>query len=205
MAKKPLDSAEMQKHIRRQFWCLIYARQSFVNARTAATQYLSLQPQQAKEMRNTFGCAAVVSYAMPFITNPTLGTLPGAYSSFPEADIEKRWMHQVMIETRNAVYAHIDSTDKDYFVEVTAALRVDDGIENAFVRYGYRQKVKTVNDFAFPKLVELCDYQLARLEKDIQEKLPLVLPTDTAMRLFKAERARDTTIQVFWPKRDNKG
>lgn len=117
----------------------------------------------------------VVTYSKNFNQADGLGPLPGLFTTFPDADLKTA--HSKLIDSRNKLYAHRDvsahsfkSTDGG-LSEFPVQVRIND--ENtAFL---FQPHLVDIPPKRIPDIRRLLQYQMKRLQDDLDGKLALVV------------------------------
>jgi hypothetical protein len=120
----------------------------------------------------------VVTYAKNFNQADGLGPLPNFFEKFPDPMLQTA--HEKVIEARNKHYAHRDT--------IAHSFKKDQGRPDPYsvhVRINYETK-----DFKFQpnlidipperikQIIQLIQFQMDRLQKDLDEKLALIIDVD---------------------------
>jgi hypothetical protein len=121
-----------------------------------------------------------------------MGTLPKRFLAFPNDQL--RETHYTMINSRNSIYAHTDASAKPYSITVNVKLA------GQYYSYGYQATELKLRGIVFPKLIELCDWQIKNALEMFTELLGKYIPAEDIGTILKAERATETIIEIFWPK-----
>ena len=114
----------------------------------------------------------VVCYARPFTNNSLLGRLGKKWTRFPDAPLQK--MHRTLVKARNTLIAHSDGevrkvqiVPKGYRVPGTDKVSQD---HTCLVRKLFFPLEN------FPLAKRLCQFQIGRMNPQIQELLGEVVP-----------------------------
>jgi hypothetical protein len=191
VARMSSEEQVMQEHLKRQFICLVYGRDCFLHATNTTRDYLAIA-SPTKSVEYTYVSSAVITYCNPIVGSRTMGQLPSRYEKFPSTALGVT--HRGFMRARNEIYAH---TDRE---EVKRIVRIKVEQMDKAVRYSYGNSNKSVLGIVFNDVLALLTHQLKRIEEDIQQMMPKILPLKTARTLMRAERGNSTEIDVFWPK-----
>lgn len=120
----------------------------------------------------------VVTYAKNFNQADGLGPLPGLFTKFPEASLETA--HARLIKARNELYAHRDVSahrmkgNDGVMVEYPVHVRINDD-NNAFL---FEPHLIDIPPKRLPDIEQLLQFQMTRLQDDLDGKLALVVDFD---------------------------
>lgn len=116
-----------------------------------------------------------VTYAKNFNEAEGLGPLPEFFTRFPTTDLQTA--HSKLIEARNELYAHRDAsahrfkTDTGQLVEYPVEVTINDD-NTAFL---FRPRLIDIPSARVPRVKELVQFQMKRMQDDLDEKLALTV------------------------------
>ena len=162
-----MASDAIRQKAKRQFTCLVYAKDAFESAKATAT--LCLNKTELNEIYYALIATICVTYARPFTDGDLIGRLPNKFSRFQDATF--RETHSTLMDARNSLYAHTDGSKLDHHAVITAT--------NLGLGYklSYGVWLPRLANEILPRVSSLCDFQLERLNPSINELLPQVLDT----------------------------
>jgi len=147
---------------------LILAKDSIARARRDAAYVVANVKSRSDPVFHAFECAVVVCYARPFVSSDS-GRISERYERFPQRP-ELRPLHKCLIDTRHAFVAHQCLTKhRVSVIKPGGTLERPEGILG-FIAGGELIESLSIKPAIFKNIVELCEFQLERIEADIEKE-----------------------------------
>ena len=163
--------------VTRQFIKLNLASLAFTQVRNQAQHIIDSNFAQDSLLLTPHMAGLVVTYAKNFTESEGIGPLPKQYEEFTDSSLEHT--HNMLIGSRHKLYAHRDFTAAKSFnyddindaepYEVAIVFHEKGGCATCF------PSIPEVSPDILPLVISLCDFQIARIVKEVKEKVPILV------------------------------
>ncbi|HEX4084064.1 MAG TPA: hypothetical protein VHY22_04075 [Chthoniobacteraceae bacterium] len=182
-----------EKHLKRQIWAFAFARNAFQGAKEIAEHYIKEAYHFGHPLHQALSTAVVILYSRPFMKSDNMIVLPVKFTRFDKPKL--RETHDSLIAIRNTFYAHTDATAK---ASITISVKFDAATGD--ININSKVQDLALSPTMFPKLLPLCEVQLAKLDESYDEAFKMLYPQEKMLALLRAERKHETQFSIFWPK-----
>ena len=156
---------------------LIIARRDLDQAKKFIRYVAENIKSEQDELFIPLSSAAAIAYARPFIPTKKAPALPSKYSRFSEPSLTR--LHDAVILFRNAFVAHSDrNLNQVFLIPKGSKVTWGDGkFKGTTIEHGDHITSGRLPLKWFPPFMDLCDHQLGRLRKDIDDEKQRLFPS----------------------------
>jgi len=184
------EDKRRENSIKRQIWSLVVARFAFQEVSAACKWYFDAGYDQKHPLYPILISGIVITYTKAFTDSKTLPKLGSEFETYNNAQLSKT--HKALLEARNTIYAH---TDVRQSITLSFHVRLDaDGL-----KYRSMGSRKSLSSIVLVDVLRLCDLQVERINKKLAVVIRKLFPTEKILRLLKAERSPETTLEIILP------
>jgi hypothetical protein len=168
---------DQQQKVARQIARLAVASDCFQQCLSLLKHIQELNLDEDSDIWAPMFAGVVTTYARSFISAEGLGPLAASYSKFPDTRLDSA--HKKMIEARNMFYAHQDIThSKKHSKSSTVPIRVFVNLKPTLDGFLFTPMLVELSLARLPDIVELIQFQLERLIKDLSTKNSIIIDFD---------------------------
>ena len=160
---------DQKQKVARQIARLVVASDCFQQCLSLLKHIQSLRLDYDSDILPPMIAGVVTTYAKNFNSAEGLGPLAVSYAEFPDTHLDTA--HRRMIEARNMFYAHQDIThSKKHSKSSTVPIRVLVNLKPTLDGFFFTPMLVELSFDRIPDIVELIQFQLKRLVKDLSTK-----------------------------------
>jgi len=160
---------DQQQKVARQIARLAVASDCFQQCLSLLKHIQDLKLDHDSDILPPMIAGVVTTYARNFNSAEGLGPLAASYAEFPDTRLDTA--HKRIIEARNMFYAHQDIThSKKHSKSPTVPIRVLVNLKPTLDGFFFTPMLVELSFDRIPDIIELIQFQLERLVKDLSTK-----------------------------------